>query len=82
MVKYIDQQQWSQLVHIVMVGLEEVDEFYTVRDYGITFESMPMLIHLRRFKAFLVYYKSYTCWSDGPKCDVVDSKIYQPVLMY
>jgi hypothetical protein len=30
MVKYFDQKQWSQLVHIVTVGLEEVDEFYTV----------------------------------------------------
>jgi hypothetical protein len=39
MVKYVDQQQWYQLVHIVTVGLEEVDEFYTVRDDGVTFES-------------------------------------------
>jgi hypothetical protein len=63
LVKYIDQQQWSQLVHIV--GLEEVDEFYTVRDDGITFESTRMLVHLRRFKVFLLCYKNKTCWGDS-----------------
>jgi hypothetical protein len=38
-----------------MVGLEEVDAFYTVRDDGITVESTPTLIHLHRFRAFLLY---------------------------
>jgi hypothetical protein len=48
MVKYIDQQQWSTLSHVILVGLEEVDEFFTVKDNGITFDSMPMLLHLHR----------------------------------
>jgi hypothetical protein len=64
MVKYINQQQWSTLPHVITVGVDEVDEFYTVRDDGITFESSPMLIHLRKFKAFLLYYKRKTCWSN------------------
>jgi hypothetical protein len=85
MIKYIDQQLWSQLVHIVTVGLEEVDEFYTVRDDDITFESTPMLIHLRRFKAFLLYYKSKTSWGDGLTEDDLmlwTPKDFQPVLFY
>jgi hypothetical protein len=54
MVKFIDQQQWSTLEHVVSVGFDEVGEFFTVRDDGITFEDTPMLIHIRRFKAFFV----------------------------
>jgi hypothetical protein len=68
-VKYIDQQQWSTLSHVISVGLEEVDEFFTVKDNGITFDSTPMLVHLRRLKAFLAYYKSKTCWGEGPTED-------------
>jgi hypothetical protein len=32
MVKYIEQQQWSKLAHFVSVGLEEVEEFFTVKN--------------------------------------------------
>jgi hypothetical protein len=32
---------------------------------------MPMLIHLYRFKAFLLYYKSKTFWGDRPTKDDV-----------
>jgi hypothetical protein len=71
MVKFIDQQQWSTLEHVVSVGFDEVGEFFTVRDDGITFEDTPMLIYLRRFKALLLYYKSKTCWGDGPTEDDV-----------
>jgi hypothetical protein len=66
MVKYIDQQQWSALPHIITVGFDEIDEFYTVRDDGITFESSPVLFQLHRFNTFWLYYKSKTCWGDGP----------------
>jgi hypothetical protein len=59
-VKYIDQQQWSQLVRIVMVELEEVDEFFTVKSDGLTFgatpiytTSAPIYTHIR---TFLFYY--------------------------
>jgi hypothetical protein len=41
MVKYIDQQQWSMLEHVVSVGIDDVGEFFTVRDDGITFETHP-----------------------------------------
>jgi hypothetical protein len=56
MVRFIDQQQWSTLEHVVSVGFEEVGEFLTVRDDGITFEDTPTQ-NLCRFKAFLLYYK-------------------------
>jgi hypothetical protein len=58
MVKFINQQQWSTLEHVVSVGFDEVGEFFTVRDDGTTFEDTPMLIHLQRFKVFLLYYPS------------------------
>jgi hypothetical protein len=38
---------------------------------GITFEATPMLVHVRRFKAFLLYYRSKMCWNDGPTDDDV-----------
>jgi hypothetical protein len=53
MVKYVDQQQCSTLSHVILVGLDEVDKFFTVNDNGITFDSTPMLFHLRRFEASL-----------------------------
>jgi hypothetical protein len=44
MVKYIEQHQWSTLAHIVSIGVEEVEEFFTAKTNGITIE-----------KAFLLY---------------------------
>jgi hypothetical protein len=38
-----------------MIDINEFKDFYTVRDDG-KFEAKPMLIHLRKFKAFLLYY--------------------------
>jgi hypothetical protein len=72
-VKFIDQQQWSTLAHVVSVGFDEVEEFFTVRDDGITFHNTPMLTHLQRFKAFLLYYRNKTCWGEGPMVDDVMS---------
>jgi hypothetical protein len=66
MVKYIGQQQWSTLAHVVSVELDEVNEFFTVGKDGFTFEDTPMLAHLRIFKSFLLYYKSKTFWGEGP----------------
>jgi hypothetical protein len=71
LVKFIDQQQWSTLEHVVSVGFDEVGEFFTVRDDRISFEDTPMLTHLRRFKAFLLYYHNKTCWGEGPTVDDV-----------
>jgi hypothetical protein len=73
MVKFIDQQQWSTLEHVVSVGFDEVGEFFTVRDDGISFEDTQMLTHLRRFKAFLLYYCIKICWGEGPTVDDVMS---------
>jgi len=57
MVKYIDQQQWTKLFHVTTIGIDEIKDFHTVRDDGVTFEAKPMMIHLRMFKCFLLYYK-------------------------
>ena len=57
MVKFIDQQQWTKLIHVTTIGVDEVKDFYTVRNDGVTFEAKPMMIHLRIFKCFLLYYK-------------------------
>jgi hypothetical protein len=56
MVKYIDQQQWEDLSHILIHDVGDVKDFYTVKDDG-TFEAKPLSIHLRMFKAFLLYYR-------------------------
>ena len=71
MVKFIDQQQWSMLEHIVSAGFDDVGELFMVRDDGITFEDTPMLTHLRRFKAILLYYHSKICWGETPTEDDV-----------
>ena len=57
MVAYIDQQGWTELIHITTIGLDEVKDFHTVKADGITYAAKPMLIHLRLFKCFLLYYK-------------------------
>jgi hypothetical protein len=62
MVKHIEQQQWSTLAHVVYVRLEEVEEFFTVKIDGITFEETSMIVHVHRFQAFLLYYRSKICW--------------------
>jgi hypothetical protein len=51
MVKYIGQQQWSALAHVVSVGLDEVNDFFTVRKDGFTFEhhAQMLLVHLWTF---------------------------------
>jgi hypothetical protein len=55
MVKYIDQQQWSKLAHIVMHGLEDSKDFEVFQDDGFTTLGKPMLIHQKLFKSFLLY---------------------------
>jgi hypothetical protein len=57
MMEYIDQQGLTELIHVTTIGLDEVKDFHTVRDDGITYSAKPMLIHLRLFKCFLLYYK-------------------------
>jgi hypothetical protein len=67
MVRYIDQQQWSELAHIVMHGLEDSKSFEVFRDDGITTLGKPILIHQKLFQSFLLYYKQQTLWEEeGP----------------
>jgi hypothetical protein len=54
MVKYMDQQGWSVLEDVTMVGLDEVKDFAMFRNYG-TFEAKPMMHHLRMIKGFLFF---------------------------
>jgi hypothetical protein len=67
MVKYIDQQQWSELAHIAMHGLEDSKDFEVFQADGFTPLGKPMLIHQKLFKSFLLYYKRQTLWEEeGP----------------
>jgi hypothetical protein len=55
MVKFIEQQEWSELGHVTYIGVNEVKDFHTVRNDG-NYEAKPMMFHLRMFKAFLMFY--------------------------
>jgi hypothetical protein len=57
MVRYMDQQQWSELEHVVMAALDEIKDFATFRDNGITYEGKPTIIHQKKLRAFLLFYK-------------------------
>jgi hypothetical protein len=57
MVEYINHQVWTEMIHVITIGLDEVKDFHVVRDYGFRYSAKPMLIHLRLFKCFLLYYK-------------------------
>jgi hypothetical protein len=46
MVKYICQQQWSTLAHVISVRLHEVNKFFTARKDDFTFVDTPLLVHL------------------------------------
>ena len=56
MVKFIEQQNWTMLVHATSILLDEIKDFHTKRRDG-SYEATPMQIHLRMFKCFLLYYK-------------------------
>jgi hypothetical protein len=56
-VHYMDQQQWSELEHVVMTALDEIKDFATFRENGITYEGKPMIIHQKKLRAFLLFYK-------------------------
>jgi hypothetical protein len=55
MVRYIDQQGWTELEHVTTIGVDEIKDFFTTRSDG-NFDAKPMLVHLRMFKVFLLYY--------------------------
>jgi hypothetical protein len=54
MVKYMEQQGWTVLEDVIMVGLDEVKNFATVKD-NVTFETKPTTHNLRIFKGFLLF---------------------------
>jgi hypothetical protein len=55
-VRFIDQQGWTKLIHVTTIDVGEIKDFHTVRPDG-GYKAKPMMIHLRMFKAFLLYYK-------------------------
>jgi hypothetical protein len=61
LVKYIDQQGWTELIHVTTISLDETMDFHTVKDDGFLYEAKPMLVHLCMFKYFLLYYKRRSC---------------------
>jgi hypothetical protein len=72
MVRYITQQQWAELAHVVMHGFDDAKDFEVVKDDGFTPLGKPMLFHQRVFKSFLLYYKHKTLWEEeGPTEDEV-----------
>jgi hypothetical protein len=44
--EYIDQQGWTELIHVPNIGSDEVNDFHTVRYDGIRNSTKPKLIHL------------------------------------
>ena len=56
MVKYFDQQGWKKILHIRSIGIHEVKDFQTYTDEGY-YEAKPLMMHLRLFKGFLLYYR-------------------------
>jgi hypothetical protein len=55
LVKFIEQQEWSELGHVTSIAVNEVKVFHTVRNDG-NYDAKPIMIHLRMFKAFLMFY--------------------------
>jgi hypothetical protein len=46
-----------ELIHVTTIGLDEVKDFQTVRDDGVTYSAKPKLVYLCLFKCFLLYCK-------------------------
>jgi hypothetical protein len=73
MVKFIEQQEWSESGHVTSIGVNEVKDFHTVRNNG-NYDAKPMMIHLRMFKAFLMFYmrKCHELYTNLDEHDVMD----------
>jgi hypothetical protein len=52
---FIVQQSWSRLEQVTTTCVEEVMEFATFREDGSVIER-PMMLNIRMFRAFLLYY--------------------------
>jgi hypothetical protein len=55
MVEYIHKHQWTEMVHVVMITLTEVDKFMLVNKDG-RYIAKPMQHHVSWFKGFLLLY--------------------------
>jgi hypothetical protein len=68
----MDQQQWSELEHVARTALDEIKDFATFRDNGITHEWKPMITQHNKLRAFLLFCKRKTLWEEeGPTEDDV-----------
>ena len=56
MVKYIDQEEWTDLAHVTTLLIDDIKDFHTLRSDG-NYEASPLKTHCRMFKCFLLYYK-------------------------
>jgi hypothetical protein len=73
MVKFIEQQEWLNIGHVTSIGVNEVEDFHTVRSDG-NYDAIPMMIHFRMFKAFFMFYtrKRHELSTNLDEHDVMD----------
>ena len=73
MVKIIAQQQWSELSDVTMLTLDDIKDLILTKEDG-SFESKPMVIHVRKLKGFLLFYnrKSKSLYTTLGPDDVLD----------
>jgi hypothetical protein len=56
MVEVIKQDGWTKLLDITIIAVDEVKNLQLLRGDGMHLRC-PMMVHIRMFKAFLLYYK-------------------------
>jgi hypothetical protein len=56
MVEVMKQQGWTELEHVTTIPLDESKYLCLIRDDGM-YLGFPMMMHIRKLKAFLRYYK-------------------------
>ena len=57
MVKFIKQKQWKKLFQVSNISVNDIKDFHTVKEDGISMDKKPLGIHVRMLKCFLLYYK-------------------------
>jgi hypothetical protein len=57
MVKFIKQKQWEKLFQVTNIKVDDIKDFHTVKNDGISLDEKPLMTHLRMLKCLLVYYK-------------------------
>jgi hypothetical protein len=56
MVEVIKQEGWTKLEDITLIAVDEVKDLRLLREDGMHLGCL-MMVHIRMFKAFLLYYK-------------------------